>query len=133
LMCDGFSLDKTIRLGNFEFIVDYFSSLSLSPRRGNVGSTFMGSTHSRMPTPRRAMIEDSVEEFLTALSSAGSFNLHSSRRRGTGASLALITTTPRMENAPATQAMMIVPPRTAVPQPETGLPFERHHTHHGGQ
>jgi hypothetical protein len=33
--CGGFSLDETIHLGRFEFITDYFSDLSLSPRRGN--------------------------------------------------------------------------------------------------
>jgi hypothetical protein len=35
LMYGGFSLSETIHLGNFEFIADYFGSLSLSPRRGN--------------------------------------------------------------------------------------------------
>jgi hypothetical protein len=29
LMCSGFSLGETVCLGNFEFIADYFSSLSL--------------------------------------------------------------------------------------------------------
>jgi hypothetical protein len=33
LMCDGFSRGETIRLGNFEFIADYFGGLSLYPRR----------------------------------------------------------------------------------------------------
>jgi hypothetical protein len=46
LACDGFSLSETIHLGNFEFIIDYFDSQSLSPRRGDAGSTFMGSPHS---------------------------------------------------------------------------------------
>jgi hypothetical protein len=36
-------------------------------------------------------------------------------------------------NAPAAQATTMVPPQTAVPQPKTSLPFERCHTHHGGQ
>jgi hypothetical protein len=31
LMCGGFSLGKTVHLGNIEFIVDYFNGLSLSP------------------------------------------------------------------------------------------------------
>jgi hypothetical protein len=30
LACGGFSLGETIHLGNFEFIADYFNSLSLS-------------------------------------------------------------------------------------------------------
>jgi hypothetical protein len=52
LTCDGFSLGETVRLGNFEFIVDYFSGLSLSPRRGNTGTAFMGTTHSGASTSR---------------------------------------------------------------------------------
>jgi hypothetical protein len=44
LMCDGFSLGETVRLGSFEFIVDYFDGLSLSPRRGDSSAAFMGST-----------------------------------------------------------------------------------------
>jgi hypothetical protein len=66
LTCGGFSLNKTVHLGNFEFIAEYFSGLSLSPRRGNAGTAFMGSSRSSAPTPRRAMIENSTEEFLTA-------------------------------------------------------------------
>jgi hypothetical protein len=31
LTCGGFPLSETIFLGNFEFITDYFSGLSLSP------------------------------------------------------------------------------------------------------
>jgi hypothetical protein len=41
LMCGGFSLDETIRLGNFEFIGDYFEGLSLSPRRGDEGAALV--------------------------------------------------------------------------------------------
>jgi hypothetical protein len=74
LMCDGFSLGKIIHLGNFEFITDYFSGLSLSPRRGATGAAFIGSTHSGASTPRWATIEDSAEEFLMASSGEGSFN-----------------------------------------------------------
>jgi hypothetical protein len=66
LTCGGFSLNKTVHLGNFEFIAEYFSGLSLSPRRGNAGAAFMGSSRSSAPTPRRAMVENSTEEFLTA-------------------------------------------------------------------
>jgi hypothetical protein len=50
LMCDGFSLSETIRLGNFVFIADFFGSLSLSPRIGHTGSTFMGSTRNEAST-----------------------------------------------------------------------------------
>jgi hypothetical protein len=68
LTCGGFSLDETVCLRNFEFIVDYFGSLILSPRRGDEGVAFMGSTHSGISNPRWAMIEDSTEEFLMASS-----------------------------------------------------------------
>jgi hypothetical protein len=51
LMCCGFSLRKTVCLGNFEFIVDYFSSLSISPRWGDEGAAFMGLTRSGASTP----------------------------------------------------------------------------------
>jgi hypothetical protein len=109
LTCDGFSLGETVRLGNFEFVVDYFSGLSLSPRRGNAGTAFMGTTHSGASTPRWPMIEDSAEEFLMVSHGYEGSGLPSPRRCGTGASLALIKSTPRMENAPATQATMTVP------------------------
>jgi hypothetical protein len=51
LMCGGFSLYETIRLGHFEFIADYFTGLSLSPERGDSGASFLGSTHSGTPSP----------------------------------------------------------------------------------
>jgi hypothetical protein len=72
LTCDGFSLGETVHLGNFEFIADYFSGLSLSPRWGDAGVALMVSTHSGMSTLRWAMIEDFIEEFLTASSGEGS-------------------------------------------------------------
>jgi hypothetical protein len=75
----------------------------------------MGSTRSGVPTLLCAMIEDSAEKFLTASSGEGSFNLPSPRRHNTGASPAPVTSTPKMENAPATQATMTVPPQTAAP------------------
>jgi hypothetical protein len=112
LMCGGFSLSETIRLGNFKFITDYFGGVSLSPRRGGAGAAFMGSTHSQTSTPRRAMIED------------GSFSLPSPRRRGTGSSLAPVTTTPWMENSLATQATTTVPPQMTTPQVKSILSFE---------
>jgi hypothetical protein len=115
LTCGGLSLGETVHLGNFEVITDYFSLLSLSPRRGNSSAAFMGSTHSGPPSLWRGIIEDSIEEFLTTSSGEGGFNLPSPRRHGMGAPLAPITTTPWMENAPITQAMTTVPPWIAVP------------------
>jgi hypothetical protein len=110
LTCGGFSLGKTIRLGNFKFIADYFGGLVLSPRRGNTGAIFMGPTHNRTSIPRQTMIEDSTEEFLTAPSMEGSFGLPSPRRRGMGPSPTSVTTTPWKENALAAQATMMIPP-----------------------
>jgi hypothetical protein len=51
LMHGGFSLSETVRLWSFEFIVDYFGVLSLSPRRRDSGIAFMGSTRSGPPSP----------------------------------------------------------------------------------
>jgi hypothetical protein len=44
-------------------------------------------------------MEDSAKEFHTTSSREGSFDLPSPRRHDMGASLAPVTTTPRMENA----------------------------------
>jgi hypothetical protein len=100
LVYGGFSLSETVHLGNYAFIADYFGGLSLSPRRGDKAAAFVGSTHSGASTPRRATIEDSTKEFLTMSSGEGSFSLHSPRRRGTGASLAPVTTTPWLKDIP---------------------------------
>jgi hypothetical protein len=83
----GFSLSETVHLGSLEFIINYFGSLSLYPRRGDSGTAFMGSTSSRTLSPQRAMIENSVEEFLTVLSGEGGCALTYPRRRDTGVSL----------------------------------------------
>jgi hypothetical protein len=71
LTCGGFSLGETVRFRSFEFIADYFSGLSLSPRSGDSGAAFMGSTRNGTPPPRQAMIEDSSKEFLTVPSREG--------------------------------------------------------------
>jgi hypothetical protein len=125
IWCGGFSLGKTIHLGRFEFIVDYFGSLSLSPKRSNSGTTFIGSTHSGSPSPRRAMIDDSTEEFHTTSSGEGGSSLSSPKKCGMGALPTPVTNIPWMENAPATQAMTTVSPWAVAPQPDTGLPIER--------
>jgi hypothetical protein len=125
----GFSLSETVRLGSFEFITDYFGGLSLSPKRGNSGVAFMGSTRSRTPSPRQAIIEDSTNEFLIVSSREGGSSLPSPRRRTTRASATPITPTPWMENASATQATATVPPQTMASRPDTGLHFEQQHAH----
>jgi hypothetical protein len=70
----GFSLSEPVGLGNFEFIANYFGGLSLSPRRGNKGVVFKGSTHSGASTPQWATIKDSTMELLTASSGVGSLS-----------------------------------------------------------
>jgi hypothetical protein len=92
----------------------------------------MGSTHSGTPSPSWAMIEDSIEEFLTMSCMEGGFGLPSPRRRDMGALSAPVKTTPWMENALATQAMMTVPSRMAALRSNAGLLFEQRHTHQGG-
>jgi hypothetical protein len=125
LTCGGFSLGKTVHLGSFEFITDYFDGLSLSPRRGDSGATFMGSTRNGTSSPWLAMTENSAEEFLTTSSGEGGLQPLLSMRHGTGAPPAPVTTTPWMENTLTTQAITTVPPWTAVLWPDTGLPFEQ--------
>jgi hypothetical protein len=130
LACGGFSLREPIRLGNFEFMADYFGSLSLSLRRGNEGAIFMGSTHSGSSTPQWTMIKDSTEEFLTASSGEGRRSHPSPRRRSTGALFAPTTTIAWKENALATTRF---PPWMAEPWPKTNHPSEWHHAHYEGQ
>jgi hypothetical protein len=52
-------------------MTDYFSGLSLSPRRNDSGATFMGSARSGSSSPLRVMTEDSTEEFFMASSEEG--------------------------------------------------------------
>jgi hypothetical protein len=80
LTCGGFSLVKTILLGRFEFIDNYFSGLILSFRRSDSGTTFVGSTHNGPPSPRLTLIEDSTEEFHITSSGGGGSGLPSHRR-----------------------------------------------------
>jgi hypothetical protein len=125
LMCGGISVDETVHFVSLEFIVDYFIGLSLSPRRNDSGAAFMSSTCSGPPSPLRAMIEDSTEEFYMTSSGEGDSGLPSSRRHGTGTPPAPMATTPWLEDAQATPAMMTVPPRALAPWLDTGLPFEQ--------
>jgi hypothetical protein len=71
------------------------------------------------------MIEDSTEEFHTMPIGEGGSNLPSPRRRGIGAPPTPVTTGLWMENTPATQAMMAVPPWVAAPRSDIGLPIKR--------
>jgi hypothetical protein len=133
LTCDGFSLGETVHLGSFEFITGYFNDLSLSPRRSGLDAAFMGSTRSGSPSSRWAKVEDSIEEFHTTSRAEGGSGLPSPRRHGTGAPPTPAPTTSWLENAPATQAMMMVSLRAVVAQLDTSLPFERQRAHQEGQ
>jgi hypothetical protein len=64
LNCGGFSFGEPVPFRSLELIVDYFSSLSLSPKESDLGATFRSTTHNGPPS-LRAMIEDSNEEFYT--------------------------------------------------------------------
>jgi hypothetical protein len=62
LTCGGFYLGKTVHLGSFEFIADYFSNLSLYPMRGDSSAAYMGSTlfRTRPSASSRAEANDAV-------------------------------------------------------------------------
>jgi hypothetical protein len=126
LMCSGFSLGEPVCLRNLEFIADYFSDLSLFPRRSDKGTISVGSTHRGASTPLWATIEDSAEEYLTASSGEGGIDHLSPRRRSTGASLAPTSTTTWMV-APFTTRFLLW---MAVPRPETNYLSEW--CHHEG-
>jgi hypothetical protein len=91
LTCDGFSHGETVHLGSFEFIADYFSGLSLSPRRSDSDIAFMTSSRSGPPTPWWATIEDSTKEFHMASSGDRGSGLPSPRRLSTVAPPTSIT------------------------------------------
>jgi hypothetical protein len=76
------------------------------------------------------MTGDSTEEFQMALDGEGGLGLSSSRRHGTGASLASTTTMSWPENvAPTTQVMSMIPHHPTVPRLDTDIPVEQRHTH----
>jgi hypothetical protein len=130
LMCGGYSLGEIVRLGSFEFVEDYFGGLSLSPRRSDLCIAFMGSTHSRTPSMRWAMIEDSAEEFHMASSGEGapaSLLLGASTR---GSALSRHNHT--MDGGRSNH-MMMVPPWMVVPRQDTRLSYEQQHAHQEGQ
>jgi hypothetical protein len=126
LACSGFSCGKTVCFGSLEFIADYFGGLSLSPRGSNSDATLMCPTHGEPPSPLRAMIEDSTEEFhMDSSREEGFAHPPSPRRHNTGDPPTPVTTAPWLENVPSTQAMTMVPPRVLKPWPSVSLHFER--------
>jgi hypothetical protein len=124
LMCGGFSLSEPIRHGSFEFIANYFDSLSLSPKMNDSGTTFMGSIHSGPPSPWWAMKEDSVEEFHTASSEEGA--LASPLLGGMAQGLCLLLS--QQNHGWRTLCL-----RAPVTRSNTDLPFEQRHTSQEGQ
>jgi hypothetical protein len=107
------------------FIIDYFTGPILSPRRGDSGLAFMGSTHNGTPSPWWATVKDSIKEFLTVSIKEVGFGLPSTWRHGTGALPAAMTTTPWTENALPAQAMTMVSLQMEAPWPDTSIPFEQ--------
>jgi hypothetical protein len=122
---NAFSLGETIHFGSLEFITDRFGGLSLSPPGDGSDATVMGSTHSRPPSPLRAMTGNSVEEFHMDSDEEGRTDLCSLRRLGTGASTAPVTTIPWSETALTAQAMTTILPRQAASRHEPQLGEER--------
>jgi hypothetical protein len=120
LTCGGFSLSEIVHFGSLEFIADCFSGLSLSPMRNDSGITFMGSTHCGPPSPLRAMLEDSVEEFYMT-SSRGGLRPPLFQEARYGDSVCPVATTPWLEDTLITQDMTTVPPWVQAPQPDIGL------------
>jgi hypothetical protein len=109
LTCSGFSFIKTVHLGSFQFIADYFDGLSLSSRRNDLGTTFMGSTRSGPPSSWLSMIEDTTKEFHAISSGEVGSGIPSPRWHDAGALPAPITTTLWLEVTSATKSMMMVP------------------------
>jgi hypothetical protein len=114
LIRGGFSLGETVHFGSLEFIVDCFSSMSLSPKGSNLGIVFMGATCSWSPL-LRTILKDSTDEFYTTSSREGSSGHPVSRRCNMGTPYAPIATTPWPEDAFTPQTMMTVPPWTITP------------------
>jgi hypothetical protein len=91
LSSNVFSLNKTIRFRSLKFIADQFGGLSLSPMGDGSVADIIGSTHSGLPSPPRAMTWDSTEQFPTVLNMEERVDLPSPRRHGMGASIAPTT------------------------------------------
>jgi hypothetical protein len=104
LMYGGFSLGETVCFECLKFIVNCFSSLSLSPKGSDSGAIFMETTHSGS-LMLWAMIEDSTNEFYMASSGEGSSGLPASQRRSMEAPIVPTATTPWRKDTPTTQTM----------------------------
>jgi hypothetical protein len=85
----------------------------------------MDSAHGGPPSPQQTMMGDSIKGSPVASDEEGRINLPPGKRHGTGAQLALATTTPRPENPPTTQATMTTPSRQVMQRSDTDLPLER--------
>jgi hypothetical protein len=124
LTCSGFSLDETVCLGSFEFIADYYGTLSLSPRRNDPSASFIVSIRNAPLSLCLAMIEDSNEEFHAASSGEAGSNLPSHRRHDTRAPPTPIMIQPRLVDNPATLDVATIPPWLLASRPDTSHPFE---------
>jgi hypothetical protein len=86
LSYDGFSLSETICFGSLEFIANHLGSQRLSPMGNGSDAIVIGSARSRPPSPLRAMMGGSTEEFYTTSDGQGRIDLPSPRRDVAGAS-----------------------------------------------
>jgi hypothetical protein len=100
LTCGGISLSETIRFRSLEFITNYFSNLSLSPKGSDSGVVFVGMAHIWSPS-LHTVLEDSTNEFYTASNGEGSSSFPISQRHSMRMLPAPITTTPWLEDPPA--------------------------------
>jgi hypothetical protein len=110
LSCGGFHIGETILFWSLEFIIDDFSGLRFSPRRDGSNANAMGSTPSGPPSPLRAMIGHSTEEFHMVSNEEGGINLPSPKRPDTSASPTPASTISWSENTLTPQAMAMIPP-----------------------
>jgi hypothetical protein len=66
----GFTLGKTICFGSLVFIIDRFGSLSLSPKRNDSRTIFIGMAHIRSLS-LHTILEESVDDADTTSSGGG--------------------------------------------------------------
>jgi hypothetical protein len=115
------TLGKTICVGSLEFTTDRFGRLSLSPEGDNSGVIFVGMVNSGLPSLHIALKELSDEGDATPGKGGGSSELPDPRGCNVVTLIVPMTTTSPSENTSALLTVLMVPLRTAAPQPGTEL------------